>query len=186
MMEHAPWRGDEYREGGLMLWGFSHHREPDEDDASTFTHEVVEEHALDGSHWYFDRIRVVCGGDAAEAFWQSVAFANTLPDAVVGDIYSAGSPEARLAVKPRVTRLLAEFRPRRAILFSRKGWGLWPELNGSYPEPSRSLASAPMVRWGTYDIGAPWEVLAYNLPHPQFQRVSELAASVAAIMRHEP
>jgi hypothetical protein len=85
-----------------------------------------------------------------------------------------------------VRRIIERHVPRKVILFSRKGWPLWPEFDGRYREPARKLAEAPLAEWGSYKTDADWETLAYNLPHPQFQRVQELTAAVKAIVAHMP
>ena len=188
MVEHSPWIGENYGKNGypVMLWGFSHHQPNDADDYIEMTRRTIEEEALTDRHWFFQRIKNIFGEKNSVAFWESVAFANTLPNAVSdSNIYSDGdtSDAARAALKSRVSRTLEELKPRKVIVFSRKGWILWPEFNGSHPE--RSLARAPIVKWGSYKTSAPWETIAYNLPHPQFQRIDEISAAVKEIMAHD-
>jgi hypothetical protein len=189
MIEHLPWIGGAYSPDRLMLWGFSHHMWSDETDATSFTTSTIEEYALTDRARFFRALRTACGGSDPVGFWNGVAFANTLPNAVVDDYYSPGSREARQAVRSRVRRILEWHQPRKTILFSRKGWTLWPEFNGSYAEthPARVLATSPIKRteWGSYKTGAPWETLAYNLPHPQYTPIDDLRAAVTAILAHE-
>lgn len=181
---HKPWIGPSYRKGGLMLWGFSHHKRDDELDGESFTNDVVKSLALTGDHWFFSRIMSYFEEKCPERFWNGVAFANTLPSAVLSDDrYSHGSDEMRQSVKSRVVEILSDVMPSKTILFSRKGWNYWPELNGSAPEPSRELSTSPIVRFGSYRI-AEKEVWAYCLPHPQFSKTSDMVHAVQSILHH--
>ena len=85
MIQHKPWRGAAYRPGGLMLWGFSHHRWADEPDAPDFTISTIKEWAFTEQGQFFNAVKTVCGGTDPLDFWNGVAFANTLPEAVVDD-----------------------------------------------------------------------------------------------------
>jgi hypothetical protein len=183
--EHEPFRGQQYKVGGLIIWGFSHHRGPDDADTPDFTYRTVTNLALSGEHWFFNRIRRFFGDQEPNAFWNSVAFANTLPTAVPSDTrYSDGTAEQRGHVKRRVRRILTELRPGRAVLFSTKGWPLWPELNGSVPEPAQVLMTGPELRYGSYDFGTGSEIKAFSLPHPMLQTDVAMKERVQRLMAH--
>ena len=61
-----------------MLWGFSHHREPDEPNVPRFTIDTIKQLALTNERWYFTWPNKTCGGSKPAGFWNGVAFANTL------------------------------------------------------------------------------------------------------------
>lgn len=177
-MEHRAFHGSRYKRGGMMIWGFSHHKTPDELDGPDFTLNTIESLAFTGQHWFFNRIRSFFGNQEPEEFWQSVAFANSLPNTVPSDgRYSNGSPEQRHGVADRVRRILTELAPSKAVLFSTKAWKLWPALNGSRSEPAHVLITEPELQYGTYDFGVGHEIRAYQLPHPQFQNTQRMTQS---------
>lgn len=183
---HKPWIGSNYREGGLMLWGFSHHRSADELDDETFTIGTIENQALTGRHWFFKRLMHYFGKDDPKSFWHSVAFANALPTAVLtADRYSVGSKAMRVAVAPRVRHILSAVKPSKVILFSRKGWHLFPEFDHPAPGNGFKLSGTALVEYGTYQCGN-LAVTAYCLPHPQFSRNEEMRRGVGEILRHQP
>jgi hypothetical protein len=185
ILDHEPWKGDLFEEGGLMLWGFSHHKEPEEMDAPWFTQKTICRLALTGEHRFFQSLMAICRGD--RQFWRGIAFANTLPHAVeVENRYDPGSVEARNAVPERVMRILNQIKPGKTVLFSSKGWQLWPEFNGRYPDPDRPLDGTSLVRWGSYRLIDGRDVFAYNLPHPERQRVAQLQREFDLIMKHHP
>ncbi len=182
-VEHEPFKGQRYEPGGLLIWGFSHHRRPDEGDTADFTDRTINCLALSGKHWFFNRIRRFFGDKEAHQFWSGVAFANTLPTAVLSSArFSGGSAEQRGRVKQRVRRILTDLRPGRTVLFSTKGWPMWPELNGSVPEPAQVLMTGPELQYGTYDFGTGAEIKAFNLPHPMFQNDEAMTERVHHLM----
>jgi hypothetical protein len=183
--EHSPWRGEDYKAGGLMIWGFSHHKQSDEDDDAGFTQRTIKDEALTGNHWFFNRIRRFFGDDDPKRFWHSVAFANTLPTTVPSQLRtSSGTPDQQSRVKARVERALREFAPSQAVLFSRKGWPMWPKFTGSCTEPAQVLMQNPRVEFGTYDLGLDHEVKTYGLPHPMIQSDEKMIAAVRVVLEH--
>ena len=184
-LEHDPFRGEHYDRGGLMIWGFSHHKGDEEKDHSGFTQQTVEELALTGSNWFFNRIRKYFGNEDPCVFWNRVAFANTLPTTVPSEFrYSSGSKEQIGRTKGRIRRILTCLAPRRVVLFSAKGWEHWPKLNGSVPEPALQLMSEPNLWHGTYEFGVGHEIKVYNLPHPQYQPDEKMIERVKHLLNH--
>lgn len=184
-LEHEAFRGDHYQRGGMMIWGFSHHKGPNDPDGPDFTNRMVRELALTGEHWFFNRIRRFFGNEKPEQFWHKVAFANTLPTSVLsGSRYSSGTSEQRERVAGRVRRILIEFAPSKVVLFSTKGWKMWPGLNGSVGEPPQILMTSPELQHGTYNFDLGYEIKAYNLPHPMAQSDKAMIERVQYLMQH--
>ena len=55
---------------GVMLWGFSRHREPDEPNVPRFTIDTIKQLALTDEHWYFTFPNKICGGSNPLASWE--------------------------------------------------------------------------------------------------------------------
>jgi hypothetical protein len=186
MIEHEPWVGEAYRLGGLMLWGFSHHRKNHEPDTPRFTIDTINQLALTDDHRFFARLKNLCGGSDPVAFWTGVAFANTLPNTLS---MTGTAPAAQMLAKPLNYEFVVSSNgssPVRPSYFRARRRELWPPFNGSYrDEPAQVLATTLKTEWGSCRTGASWETLAYNLPHPQYQRIRDMRAAVTAILAHK-
>lgn len=187
-IEHEPWIGRNYADGiegqRLLIAGFSHYGSYSDGHAGAeFTNYVMRTWALKGQIPFFNHIASYFGFASGCAFWDRVAFANTLGTSVGEDIYSFGTEEQRDAVQHRVLRLLAQMPlpPQKAIVFSKKAWPLWPPFTATQSAILRTQIGYE-VEYGGYRTGKGQETLAFGLRHPQFASFDRMQGSVRSII----
>ena len=113
-LQQEPWVGEAYccDGGGLMLWGFSHHRKPDETDSPNFNIDAVTQLVLTDKHWFFTRLKNVCLV-VTRWFLEQSRLREHMANAVTDDIYSSGSIEARKIVNREFDASSNSFAPER-------------------------------------------------------------------------
>jgi hypothetical protein len=130
------------------------------------------------------------------AFWNRVLFFNYLPDCVGMDDerYEFGKPDQIERAKARFLSVLAEYRPQKVFVFSKKTWPVMPPTRkeGLGNAPSLDGVEIPGLSWRKYDAAGNI-VMAFSLRHPErankemmhraVQRL--LAMPLAAAARHD-
>ena len=192
-MEHAPWIGERYAEGidgqRLLLFGFSHYGTLDDGrDGPDFTNHVVRTWGLTGGIPFFKTLAGYFGTMPVEEFFQRIAFANTLPTSVgdEDDKYTAGDEAARAQVGDRVRRLIVEVDPDKVIVFTTKGWGLFPPFDDRAVDGQLAVAGRTPIPFGGYRRRRDGHALAYGLRHALFAPWEMMHHSVQAIMAARP
>ena len=186
-IDHRPWIGEQYYTqppgGRLLIAGFSHHgrfNDTVEDDAA-FTERTVADLGVGGVHPFFNAIAGYFD-EAPAAFWQRVAFFNTLPSTVGDDRYAYGTPGQVSAVKPRVLRIIAETQPNRIFVFTSKGWNkMWPDYTGRIRAGTLRVSGIGEIDYGTY-VHADGEAIAFGMRHPQYARAADMKELVATAL----
>lgn len=191
-IEHAPWKPTV--SGGIdgqkiAIVGYSHYA--DGPDQVGLTQDVVQS-VVDGnkSLRFFCDIQSYFGCEDDAEFWNRVLFFNFLPD-VVGlkpQKYDKGTPEQLERGRDRFLRIIGAEMPDKVFVFTRKGWGAFPETtveeqSGNVCTPLISNLSEP--NWGTYMAGS-HPVLVCGLRHPQFARSDDMRQQVRAFLELRP
>ena len=183
-MQHAPWVGPDYERGidgaRVLIAGYSHWSE--EPDTEDFTQrQVAFWVAGDEPSPFGPRLRAFFAVDDPAAFWNGIAFFNTLPRLVGGpeQRYADGDEQQRREVHGRVLDVIAEVQPDRVYVFSRKAWRIWPDYTGSLRDGTLQVAEAGEFDAGSYKH-ARGEAVAFGFMHPQFSAVASTRAAVRA------
>ena len=200
-MQHEPYVGAQYESGlngqKLLLIGFSHYGAYDNgtygaiiDDHESFTKAVFDRWVWDRKLKFFNNIASYFGYDDNRNFYRQVAFANTLPSTVgdSGNKYSNGTIAQRKFVPDRVKWLIKKTDPDKIIVFTKKGWSLWPWYDdmkegedGVLPVPGHNH-----INYGGYERPSNGFARAYGLRHPQGASFDMMQATVKAVMADEP
>lgn len=189
-MEHCPWIGDRFADGiegqKFLLFGFSHYGAYDDGhDDSDFTNYVIKRWALTGEIPFFNTLAGYFGFTDAAAFYPLVAFANTLPYSV-GDednMFTDGDAASLRLVEARVKRLVLEVDPDKVIVFSAKGWRLFPAYDDRSEDGILEVGGRKPINFGGYSRKAGGYSLAYGLRHPMMAPWQMMHDSVRAILR---
>ena len=170
IIEHKPWEGPNYKEGGIngqriAIVLHSHHGDNDTDN---FTLETISD-VISGRESYKDLnlIRDYFGFQDSADFWNRVVFFNYLPNSVGTDDerYKFGTEEQFERGKERFWRLLIEYRPQKVFVFSK---AIWPKMKAMREEEASDSSGeikADGFAWGTYDVNGQI-VMVFNLEHP--------------------
>ncbi len=177
MIEHIPWRGQNYKLGiggqRIAIVAYSHHRKRDEDDHDGFTENVVRD-VISGKlkgDALFSQVMGYFGYDDKETFWNLVMFFNFLPDCIgVNDQrYERGAEEQIQRGKERFLRIIREKEPpHKVLVFTRRGWDVFPRTSQEEAGKARIPLGTnfPKFSWGTYTHDD-HIVMAFGLRHPQ-------------------
>ena len=181
MIDHRPWIGPDFRsaprEQQIAIVGYSHYSDESDDEGAT---EKCISCVINGERMpFFTKIAGYFGCDAP-AFWSRVAFFNFIPCFVGGsnELYKRGSSEQTEAGKRRVLRLLAEIKPQKVFVFSKKAWWDFPESI----ESKAGLEPHEPSGWVTYPAGDGRIALAVGLQHPQWAKSDIQTAAVRSIL----
>jgi hypothetical protein len=199
MISHNAWvRRREFQDGingqRIAIIGHSHHDDPNgsnepDDDANT---ERTLEHMLSGHpDWqfrFFDRVLAFFDYNTHAEFWPRVLFMNFLPQRVAG-IYDNGTPDQQQRGRDRFLKVMAEHKPDKIFVFSKKAWSQLPA----------SLDRGPDNEYGEYPLGTAFPQIswcryrfdneisyAYGLKHPQYASVAKTRDAVRHILASTP
>lgn len=87
-------------------------------------------------------------------------------------------------MRGRIKSILSDLKPDKAIVFTKKGWSLWPDYDDDEGSRFLPIPETEEIEFGTY-IGDGFSTVAYGLRHPQFASFETMKRSVAAIMAHD-
>ena len=168
MIEHEPWKGPHYETGingeRIAIVGHSHYR--DCEDTNSFTLDVMSD-VISGrcSYSFFNHIATYFDARHIGGIWNRVLFFNYLPDCVGSDEerYKFGRPEQIERGHERFLRLLAEYRPQKVFVFSKK---IWPKRPPTREDSAAGEITDGGFSWGTYQAGRQI-VMDFNLRHPE-------------------
>jgi len=170
IIEHKPWEGPNYKEGGIngqriAIVLHSHHGDNDTDN---FTLETISD-VISGRESYKDLnlIRDYFGFQDSADFWNRVVFFNYLPDCVGTDEkrYEYGTKDQIKRAKERFPRLLAKYRPQKVFVFSKEMWKELPESREEGPKNPSGEFKCDGFSWCTYNADGQI-VTVFNLEHP--------------------
>lgn len=193
MIEHMPWPGSNYAKHGLngqriAIVGYSHHRDECDPDHNKFTESVMKQVVgeKDFRDALFPYIPSYFGAMHATEFWHSVLFFNFVPECIgtTKDRYKTASPELVNRARRRFLKILADQRPDKVIVFTRKGWNQRPrtfeeETGGRCRLLGRGFPAS--FTWGTYRTGR-HSVKAFGLRHPQYANKETMLKAVKRIL----
>jgi hypothetical protein len=171
-IEHKPWEGPNYKEGGIngqriAIVGHSHHGDNDTD---AFTLETMSD-VISGREKYkfFDQIRDYFGFQDNADFWNRVVFFNYLPDCVGPDEqrYKYGTPDQIKRAKERFPQILVKYRPDKVFVFSYQMWKQLPESREQGPSNKDGEIEGDGFWWCTYPADGQIAT-AFRLEHPQY------------------
>lgn len=188
-IQHRVWIGTDYDKVGIngekvVIFGFSHHGE---DEKAEFTVDLMDS-AKRGEIVFFNQLAGFFGRDSTDGFWDEVAFANTLP-CLVGSLearYAPGSAAQRAAVPARIRAILSELKPCKALVFTKRGWDIWPAFDGIVPEGVLRANDGEEIWFGSYRLQDGSTTLAYQIRHPQFARSAQMVSMVQTALAHNP
>lgn len=176
MSEHIPWCGPGYEVGidrqRIAIVGYSHWHSENEKDSDESTKDVLSR-VISGEYsdiQFFNQIRNYFAFESNEKFWNRVLFFNYLPDSIgTGDQrFKTGTGEQIERAKERFARIIAQLRPHKMLVFSKKGWVTFPPTleEQARNDPQPLGREFPGFSWGTYDTDD-HIVMAFGLRHPQ-------------------
>jgi hypothetical protein len=193
MIEHTPWRGQNYRLGiggqRIAIVAYSHHRKPEEDDHDGFTGSVVRDvitGKLKGDS-LFAQVMGYFRYDHQATFWNLVMFFNFLPDCigVTDQRYEKGTKEQIDWGKERFLRIIREkYPPHKVVVFTSRGWRDFPRTSQEEAGKARIPLGTnfPKFSWGTYACDD-YIVMAFGLRHPQYASGQLMRLAVQHILK---
>ena len=169
MIEHAPWRGDEYSLGisgqKIAVVGYSHYGSTGEEDTVEKTRGCIRR-VIPGE-WklaFFTQIRNYFGYDDHGAFWSRLIFFNFLPN-FAGDPdnrYMHGTEEQRALGRDRFVRLIQDEQPEKVFIFTSRHWAFERDKERCQLGPN----FPPGFSWSICQAGNR-RATAFFLRHPQ-------------------
>lgn len=184
MIDPDPWRGDLYRDGikgwRVAIIGYSHHGDYG-DAGSNVTIKTVQDWRR-GRNFRNSLFPYIEGYfDEARDIWNHVMFLNYLSAPFPSHKkYDSGCDNQIKDAKARFLRIIQEYRPCKALVFTRKGWAAFPPevLEKQVPLDPENF---PMFSQSDYDANG-HVVMAFGLRHPQGARRELMRSAVQHIL----
>ncbi len=192
-IDHVPSRGSMYESGiggqRIAVVGYSHWLGEGEVDSDSATLKTIRKVTAgeDGfdAIGFFVQVRNYFGYSDHTDFWKRVLFFNFLP-ACVGDAehrYGSGTKEQIARGQERFLRILEQFKPHKALIFTARGWQECPPTVEER-QTNRLLilgAGFPRFTLGTYEL-VDHTVAAFGLRHPQYADPELMRSAVQHIL----
>jgi len=194
-MEHEPWIGAEYENGGglggqkIAVVGHSHYS--DNLDFPSFTKDLIEScisgpsEDFDGDMASFNVVPNYFGFQDRRLFWSKVIFFNFLPTIVgrASQKFEAGTPGQIQAGTARLLRILNQERPSKVFVFSKEAWDYCPKiLEAEEQDLSRRLGSDfegyTMGHYGSIEH----PIATFGLRHPLGAKKERMQRVVKTLM----
>lgn len=133
---------------------------------------------------FFNALAGYFGDFDAATFFSRVAFANTLPRSVgeEDEKFSFGEPTVRAEAGERVRRLVRSIDPDKVIVFTAKGWQLFPHYDDRDSGGWLPVPGYGDVEFGGYVRERPGYAMAFGLRHPMMAPWKMMRDKVSAIM----
>jgi len=176
MIEHQPWVGPRYKDGineqRIAILGHSHHASGPEDDPDSDSATIDCMRHIIAGEWsfkFFNEIQKYFGFDSDPDLWNRVVFMNYLPERVE-KLRDGGTTDQLDRANKRFLKMLAERKPQKVFVFTKKGWDVLPQSieneEGSRNGDRPLSPEFPHFRWCTYKADNQ-TIYAYALPHPE-------------------
>lgn len=188
MIEHAPWIGNDYKDGiagqKVAIVGYSHHHISNDYDA--MTEDVVRKvrERLEGYEKirFFADIASYFGFRGKSDFWDKVVFFNFVPDMIGNSSkrFDKASEDQHRRGAQRSLRIMADLKPDKVFIFSKKACDQFPPSEDNVDgRPNPKLG----VQFERFGIGRYGNSTAIFLRHPQGANGSVLREAVAQGMK---